>query len=144
MHAEGILKADSDPAPPTRGTEYTLTPEGSAALDRVLELSLDERQEAGRLVEHQHLLIVSGPELVRFNEVVADPALSSAVAWATWIGASWLLAMAPESDRYARDKLAAALERRGYRCERAMVEDLVSGNRLREQAVEELEQEVVR
>jgi hypothetical protein len=139
MHGERILEADSDPGPPTRGTQYRLTHEARIALDEVVDRTLGCRQEAGQLTDDQRLLIVRGDALADIEKVLADPGLSSAIAWGSWLGASWLLAMAPDCDAHAWRKLATVLEEAGYRCERGRIDELQSASRLRDQAASNLE-----
>jgi DNA-binding MarR family transcriptional regulator len=139
MHAEGMLEADSDPAPPTRGTQYCLTDDARFALAQALESTQVEREDAGRLTEGQHVLIASGAGVMAVQRVVADPALSAAVAWDAWLGASWLFAMNPESSFLTLKKLAAALERAGCDCQLGQVDGLEAGGQMREQASLEVE-----
>lgn len=138
MHAEGILESDSDPDPPTRGTQYRLTHEARVALQQ-LDEALGGQEETGRLVDNQRLLIVRGEALAEVEEVLADPSLSSAVSWASWLGASWLLAMSPDSDGHSWRKLATVLERAGYQCERGRIDELQPASRLRRQFASNLE-----
>jgi hypothetical protein len=131
MNAERILEADSDP--PTRGTQYRLTHEAKIALEQ-LDQALSTPDEVGRLYNDQRLLIVNGEALVEAEQVLAEPANTAAIAWASWIGASWLIAMRPESDGHAWRKLATAFERVGYKCERGRVDELMSARILRRQS----------
>jgi hypothetical protein len=138
MHGEGILEADSDPGPPTRGTQYRLTHEARLALEQ-LDGALAGEEEIGRLVEGQRLLIVRGEELADIEKTVADPALSSAISWATWLGGGWLIAMQPDSDGHAWRRLATVLEGSGYKCERGRVDELQAARQLRRQSTSNLE-----
>ena len=138
MHAEGILAADSDPEEPTRGAQYRLTHEARIALEK-LDEALGGEEEPGHLLDDQRLLIARGETLTDIEEVLADPALTSAIAWASWLGSSWLIAMRPDSDGYAWRKLASALERAGYLCERGRIDELQTGRRLRRQFASSLE-----
>jgi hypothetical protein len=136
MHAERILEADSDPDPPTRGTQYRLTPDALVALEAV-----DDEQgfgEIGRLSEGQRILIARGGALTEIERVMADPGLSSTVAWASWLGEGWLIAMQPDSDGHAWRKLATVLERAGYGCERGKIDELQAASRLRRQSASNL------
>jgi DNA-binding MarR family transcriptional regulator len=132
MHGEGILEADSDPAPPTRGTQYRLTQEARVALEE-LDRAPAGKDEIGRLADGQRLLIARGEALLEIEQILADPSLSSAVAWASWLGGSWLIAMQPDSDGRAWRKLATVLEGAGYRCERGRVDEMQTARQLRRQ-----------
>lgn len=139
MHAEGILEADSGPDPPTRGTQYRLTHEARVALE-TLDRALGSEEEAiGRLMDGQRLLIARGEALAEVEEILRDPSLSSAISWASWLGASWLIAMDPDSDGHPWRRLATVLERAGFSCERGRVDELQPASRLRQQAASNLE-----
>jgi hypothetical protein len=138
MHGERILESDSDPDPPTRGTQYRLTPSARIALEEVDKGAAGEA-EMGRLVEGQRLLIAHGDALVGIEEILADPRLSSAIAWASWLGGGWLIAMQPDSDGHAWRKLATVLERAGYSCQRGRMDELQTARQLRRQSASNLD-----
>jgi hypothetical protein len=137
MHAERILEADSDPDLPTRGTQYRLSHEARIALEDVDAVLADE--ELGQLVDGQRLLIVRGQAITPFEEVMADRSLASAVSWASWLGAGWLVALQPDSEGHAWRKLATALEAAGYMCERGRIDEMLPARRLRRQSSSNLE-----
>jgi len=139
MHSEGILEADTDPGAPTRGTQYQLTHPARIALDDIALQTRDEGQEVGRLLDDQRVLIVEEGTLAAVETVLADPGLSAEVAWGAWLGASWLLAMAPDADGHAWRRLATVLEKAGCRCERGKIDELQAAGRLREQSASNLE-----
>lgn len=138
MHAERILEADCDPDPPTRGTQYRLTHEGRVALEEALREARGG-EELGSLVDDQRLLIVRGGRMTDIQEVLAEPVLSASIAWGSWLGASWLLAMAENASPHAWRKLTSVLEAAGYECERGRIDELQSGRQLREQSGSNLE-----
>jgi hypothetical protein len=139
MHAEGILEADSDPAPPTRGTQYRLKHEARVVLDELLAQIGDEHQEPGHLEADQRLLVARGNSLVGLETALADPALSTAVAWVAWMGSSWLFAMKADCEAHTLRRLATVLEQAGYECERGRVDELQAGHRFRAQSTANLE-----
>lgn len=132
MHGEGILEADTDPAPPTRGTQYRLTPDAKVALDQVLQQQ--RKQEPGVLELDQRILLISGGNQTGLDQALSDPALSSELAWIAWVGPSWLIAMAPGSGAHALRRLTAVLEASGFTCQRGLVDDLRDGSSARSQA----------
>jgi hypothetical protein len=134
MHAERTLRADSDPEPPTRGTQYKLTEDAALALGEALAGEPDQGQLAGQLADGQRVLVVSGKGLAGVQKILANPALSADVAWGAWVGASWLLAMSPSSGFFALEKLTVELECAGYECQRGQVDGLQVGAQLRENA----------
>jgi len=132
MHSEKILEAKSDPDPPTRGTEYRLTHRAFVALDGLDEARAGEARP-GLLSADQCVLIVKGRQLSGLEAAVADPSLSSDVAWASWLGSGWLIAMEPESDGHSVRKLATVLEARGYECDLGKLDEILPASRLRRQ-----------
>jgi len=139
MHGEGILEADTDPAPPTRGTAYRLTYPARVALDDLLEETGRDRDEPGQLATNQRLLLVKGSALMGFQQTLADPELAVSVAWVTWLGESWLVALSTDSDGHVQRRIATVLEQAGYLCERGTVDELQRADRFRDQATANLE-----
>jgi DNA-binding PadR family transcriptional regulator len=139
MHDEGIIESDSDPDPPTRGTQYRLSHKARIALDELMEQAVDQPDEAGKLTENQRLLIVRGEAFAELERVLADPGLSANVAWASWVGAGWLVAMIPDCSSHSWRRLATAIEESGNRCELGKVDEPQLGRHWREQSESNLE-----
>jgi hypothetical protein len=139
MHSEGILEADSDPDPPVRGTQFRLSADARLALEQ-LDHGLMPDDDAGRLSDDQRVLIVRGQQLVRVEKIFADPSLSTLIAWAAWLGASWLVALTPETDGHAWQRLGTAFESAGLTCERGRVDEVQTAALLRRRSAANLEQ----
>jgi hypothetical protein len=101
--------------------------------------ALGAEVEVGHLVNDQRLLIVSGQQLVGAEKIFAEPSLSALIAWVAWLGASWLIALAPESDGHAWQRLGTAFEQAGFTCERGKVDELQSTALLRRRSTANLE-----
>ena len=134
MHGEGILEADSDPDPPTRGTQYRLTPATRIALDEALSQIGAQRQEPGQLEQDQRLLVARGGELLNLEKALSDPSVSIEVAWVAWIGSSWLVALDPDAEPQTLRRLVSVLEGAGIECERGRVDELLDASRFRAQS----------
>ena len=134
MHGEGILEADSDPDPPTRGTQYRLKPEALIALDNALAQIGAKRQEPGRLEQDQRLIIARGGAQLDLERTLADPSLSLEVAWVAWVGASWIVALDPDAEPQLLRRLIGSLESGGFECERSRVDELTDASRFRAQS----------
>jgi hypothetical protein len=143
MTAEGIIEPIGL-GEPTRGTEYVLTEDGSHALELELERRRDPEEGAGTVIDGQEVIVARGGPLAGVQAVFADPALSLAIAWAATLGADWLLALSPDADRFAGEKLVMALEETGCKCEWGRVDSRLSGRRLRERAADLVGGEVAR
>lgn len=132
MHADGWVRADSDPDPPTRGTQYWITPMGRA----LLEAALAEDEPVGQLERDQEVLIVEqkGGRTMDFENVLSDVKVSGRIAWAATLGWGWLLVFEPGVAEFQVTRLTVALERVGFRCRHAQPRTLLSGSALREQA----------
>ena len=96
------------------------------------------------MLDGQEMIIARGGRLLRIQAVFADPGLSRSIAWAATLGADWMLALSTGTDKFAAQKLVAALEAAGCTCEHGKVDSKLSGRRLRERATDLLEAEVVR
>jgi hypothetical protein len=133
MAAEGIIEP-LGPGEPTRGTEYILTEDAAYALTLELERTTDPEGDHGTVVNGQEVLFARGGRLLDIQAVFADPSLSLVIAWAATLGADWLLALTVDADKFAAQKLIAALEKVGCQCDYGKVDSKLSGSRLRERA----------
>jgi hypothetical protein len=88
------------------------------------------------------VIIARGGSLAPVQAVFANPTCSLAIAWAATLGADWLLALSPDADRFAGEKLVMALENAGCKCEWGRVDSRLSGRRLRERAADLVDSEV--
>jgi DNA-binding PadR family transcriptional regulator len=132
-HADGLVEADSDPDPPTRGTQYRISPVGR----RLLEATLAEEQPVGQLESGQRILIVEPGKRERrteYERVVGDVGLTGRIAWGAPLGWGRMLVFEPGVDEFQVAELAIAFERAGFRCRDAQLGALASGSVLREQA----------
>jgi DNA-binding PadR family transcriptional regulator len=131
MHADGLLVADSDPDPPTRGTQYRLSPEASD----VLRDSLGERAGVGQLLRGQRLLIVERKQdRVRAASVLATSASAGIIAWGAELSSGWLIVIDADVDPFRIQRLCMAFERAGCRCREGPVDAVLAGSLLRERA----------
>src|SRR4051794_2247460 len=109
MHADGLLKADTDPDPPTRGTQYTLTSDGADALRAAQSESV-----VGRLIEGQRLLVIEYREtLDEPSKILAGPIAAGLVDWGAEVASGWLLALAEQVEHHRVRSLIRELERAG-------------------------------
>jgi DNA-binding PadR family transcriptional regulator len=136
MHAEGWIEADTDPDPPTRGTQYRIADTGR----RLLDVALAEEQPVGQVSDGQWLLLVEehgfdDRRTLAFHQIMEDARLSGSLAWGAPLGWGWLLAFEPGVGKFQRDDLAIELGRAGFHCREAQPEVLYTGAGLREQAV---------
>lgn len=134
MHGEDILEADSDPEPPTRGTQYRLRPEARIALDEALAQIGAKRQEPGRLERDQRLIIARGAAQLDLEKALSNSSISIDVAWIAWIGSSWLMALNPDAEPQMLRRLASILEGAGFACERGRIDELTDASRFRAQS----------
>jgi DNA-binding MarR family transcriptional regulator len=133
MHADRWVEADSDPDPPTRGTQYRITSLGRT----LLEAALAEEQPPGQLELDQDVVIVEQGKRGRridFERIVHDVKLSGRIAWAATLGWGWLLVFEAGVNELDVTRLVVALEGAGFRCRVAQPRSLLSGAALREQA----------
>ena len=72
--------------------------------------------------------------MLDIQTVFADPSLSLIIAWAATLGADWLLALTVDADKFAAQRLIAALEKVGCQCDYGRVDSKLPGSRLRERA----------
>lgn len=141
MHAEGLLIADSDPDPPTRGTSYHLAEDALALLDQ----NLAPTDEVGRLGEGQRVVFVERKKnLATASEVLAARVSTGLISWGAELPGGWLLVMVADADPFQVSRLVAAFERAGCRCRDAPVDALASGPQLRQRAATRLGQDVRR
>lgn len=119
MYADRLLVAT--PAPPTRGTVYSLSPAAERALDEAL-LQPPTRaggSPVGRFDHQGWMLLVEGTDdVVALNRILADPDLTADVAWAaeTDTLGGLLLAMVPGTPAPSVHALYGALATAGVRC----------------------------
>jgi hypothetical protein len=131
MHAEGLLVADTDPDPATRGTQYRLS---DAAAGLLMDALADE-SGVGRVAPGQRLLTVDRHGArIDAAKVLTEGASAGIIAWAAELPAGWLLVVDAEVDPFRVQALCAAFEHAGCRCEQAPVDDVVAGPLLRERA----------
>lgn len=130
MHGDGLLKADSDPDPPTRGTQYRLSARGEAALDATLAIDAN----VGSLTENLRLVIVARKKLKPAAQVLASPVSAGVIAWAAELPDGWLLALEPGVDNYRVQTLLSAFEDARCRCWETSIQSLVNGQLLRSRA----------
>lgn len=135
MHDDGWIEADSDPEPPTRGTQYRI----SALGRELLEEALAEERPLGELSEGQWFLLVEEHGLddertLSFHRVMGDARFSGRLAWGAPLGWGWMLAFEPGVDKFQRDELAIELGRAGFNCREGQPEVLLSGASIRDKA----------
>jgi DNA-binding PadR family transcriptional regulator len=131
MHSDGILDADSDPDPPTRGTQYSLSESGAAALGDALA----EEKSAGQISEGQRLIMVERRKgLKRPNEVVGGSDARGLIEWGLEFPDGWLLVLVEGADPYRIRKLQREFEDAGCRCHDATVDAVLSAALLRRRA----------
>jgi DNA-binding PadR family transcriptional regulator len=138
MHAEGILAADSDPGPPTRGTQYALSAMGQDLLRAALP---DESDAIGRIEPGQRMLVVRRlGRLTEASEVLAGAKGNGLVDWGSELPDGWLLTLVENADRHRLDVFVTALERARCECRELTVDTLYTGTRLRDRARSLIEQ----
>jgi DNA-binding PadR family transcriptional regulator len=131
MHADGLLTADSDPDPPTRGTQYRLTALGLEALREALA----DAGYVGQLAEGGRLLFVERRKgLLPASEVLASKVGAGLVEWAAELPSGWLLALVDGADAHRVHLLQGELEQAGCRWHDLHVDALVTGAMLRQRA----------
>ncbi len=131
MHAEGLLIADSDPHPPTRGTQYRLSDDATEAL----HVSLSEESGVGQLAAGQRLLVVERKKArLAATRILTESESTGLIAWGAELPSGWLLAMDPDADSFRVQVLAGAFERAGCRCYEAPVDAVLPGSQLRKRA----------
>jgi DNA-binding PadR family transcriptional regulator len=131
MHTDGLLLADTDPDPPTRGTLYRLAESGA----RLLEETLQPRDELGHVHDGQRLLHVEyDRDLTAASRVLVESVSAGVIAWGAELPAGWLLAMVPDADAFRVRRLVGAFEQAGCRCVSLPVDAVVDGARLRARA----------
>jgi hypothetical protein len=131
MHADGLLIADSDPDPPTRGTQYRLSDEAKEALSEALY----EESGVGQLIQNQRLLIVERKKSrLAATKVLTDSESAGLIVWGAELPNGWLLAMDLDVDSFRVQVLSAAFEREGCRCYEAPVDAVLPGSLLRKRA----------
>ncbi len=136
MYADGLLVAD--PAPPTRGSVYALSAEAELVLDEALTRPPSRTETTGgRLEAQSRLLLVEGTDdIPALNRILADPQLTSDVAWVaeTDTRGGLLLAMAPHTPSAHVQRLFAVLMDSGIRCVRLHLGEIQSADEMRDQA----------
>jgi DNA-binding PadR family transcriptional regulator len=131
MHSDGLIRADSDPDPPTRGTQYRLTDAGL----EVLRDSLAQEVQVGHMAGGRRLLhIERRKSLQAASAVLADAATAGLVDWGAELSDGWLLALVEDADPHRVHMLHVAFERAGCRCRPSAVDAVIPGTLLRERA----------
>jgi len=131
MHEDGLLAADTDPDPPTRGTSYRLTPIGA----ELLAEALSNESGVGQLVQGQRLLTVRrGDDLLGPSEVLTQSKSVGMIAWAAEMPNGWLLVMSGEVDSFRAMSLRAAFEKTGCHCYEDRIDAVIGGTLQRERA----------
>jgi hypothetical protein len=131
MHADGLLLADSDPDPPTRGTQYRL----SESATQLLAEALSEPNVIGQLAPKQRLLLIERRKSrLAAIEVLAGSTSAGVIAWGAELPGGWLLAIDADVDPFRVQRLSTAFERAGCRCREAPVDTVLSGTLLRRRA----------
>ena len=131
MHADGLLISDSDPDPPTRGTQYRLSDNATEMLANVLS----EESGVGVLERGQRVLLVQRTKgLRRPAKVMSDSRAAGLVVWGAELPEGWLLVMSDDVDPFRAQRLVADLERVGCVCRQAPVDAILPGQSLRERA----------
>lgn len=131
MHEDGLLKADTDPDPPTRGTSYRLTKVGAELLAK----ALSHESGIGQLVQGQRLLAVRrGDDFLAPSKVLRQSESVGMIAWAAEMPNGWLLVMAGEVDSFRAMTLRVAFEKAGCRCYEDRIDAVIGGTLQRERA----------
>lgn len=131
MHADGLLTTDSDPDPPTRGTQYQLTSLARELLAHALSLE----SGVGQLAQGQRLLIVQRMEdRLRPSEVFTKSSNAGIIAWAAEMPNGWLLVVGADVESFRAKALCAAFEKAGCRCYEDCVDAVVAGSLQRARA----------
>lgn len=131
MHSDGLLIADSDPDPPTRGTQYRLSDDAKEALSD----SLNETGGVGILAKNQRILVIERKKSrVAATKVLTESESAGLILWGAELPNGWLLVIDPDADVFRVQVLSAAFERTGCRCYEARVDDVLSGAMLRRRA----------
>jgi hypothetical protein len=131
MHGDGLLVADSDPDPPTRGTQYRLSDEAKEALSD----SMNETGGVGQLAKNQRVLVVERKKSrLAATKVLTEGESAGLILWGAELPNGWLLVIDPDADVFRVQVLSAAFERTGCRCYEARVDDVHSGPMLRRRA----------
>lgn len=131
MHGEGLLRADTDPDPPTRGTQYRLTDVGMEALREALA----DEGYVGQLSEGRRLLIVERRKgLLAASGVLGGKVGAGLIEWAAELPGGWLLVLVDGADPHRVHRLQGELEQAGCRCRDFQVDALVTGVMLRQRA----------
>ncbi|HET7589830.1 MAG TPA: hypothetical protein VFK14_06550 [Solirubrobacterales bacterium] len=121
------MRADG---PPGRGTLYWFNEE---EFGEALDESLASDHLAGRLVRGQRALVIQAPEGVNRFAVLARGSLNGSVSWvAEWGGGDQLLVgLEPETTLLEAERLIAALQERGFKCDHRTVGEVLSAGQFR-------------
>ncbi len=131
MHADALLKADTDPEPPTRGTQYRLSDVGQEALRQALA----EEGQVGQLTEGRRVLFIElRKNLASAAKVLGDRMNAGLIDWGAELPTGWLLTLVEGADPHRVRLLRTALEQAGCRCRDIHIDALVTGSLLRKRA----------
>jgi hypothetical protein len=131
MHSDGLLISDSDPDPPTRGTQYRLSDNATEMLADVLS----EESGVGILEPGQRVLLVQRTKgLRRPAKVLSESHAAGLIAWGAELPDGWLLVVSEDVDPFRVQNLLAALERVGCKCRQSPVDAILAGQPLRKRA----------
>jgi hypothetical protein len=133
MYGDGLLIADTDPDPPTRGTQYRLSEEGHDLLRETLP---EESPGVGRLeADRRVLLVLRRGGLRKPAKVLASSTSAGLIEWGAELpGSGWLLTTIEDPDGHRLDALVAAFEKADCDCHLVGVGSLHTGTALRNRA----------
>jgi hypothetical protein len=136
MHRDGLLISDCEPEPPTRGTQYHLSPH---AIELLGAEPYDE-EGVGQLKRGQRLLVVEHRKgRRRASRILAEGSSAGVIAWGAETPSGWLLVMASDVDPFRVQELSSDFEAAGCRCVEAPVDAVVAGSLLRGRAQSRME-----
>jgi hypothetical protein len=131
MHADGLLVSDSEPDPPTRGTQYRLSENATEMLAEVLA----EESGVGILEPGQRVLSIHRTKgLRRPAMVLSESHAAGLITWGAELPDGWLLVMSEDVDPFRVQRLLTGLERAGCVCRQAPVDAVLAGQPLRDRA----------